>query len=149
VIAIALMMHKKFSLAEFALNHPAGTIGRRLTLKVKDLMLIGNDIPTAQPQDKLVDSLVELSNKRCGCVLIVDPEQHLLGIFTDGDLRRSLQKFGPKALDKSMQDLMTKTPKLIHDNEMAADALSLMEADQKHPITSLPVLDQDNKVCGI
>jgi arabinose-5-phosphate isomerase len=149
VIAIALMTHKKFSLAEFAMNHPAGKLGRQLTLRVKDLMLTGRDIPTTTPETKLVDSLVELSNKRCGCVLVLDTENHLLGIFTDGDLRRALQKHGPKALEKTVQELMTLTPRLINETEMASNALTLMETDQKHPITTLPVVDAAQKVCGI
>lgn len=149
VIAIALMAYKKFSLAEFAMNHPAGKLGRQLTLRVKDLMLTGKDIPIAVPEAKLVESLVELSNKRCGCVLIIDPEKYLLGIFTDGDLRRALQKYGPKALEKTMKELMTTAPRQIADTEMALDALTLMEADQKHPITTLPVIDGSKKICGI
>src|SRR5262249_40176809 len=70
VLAIALMQSKKFSVTDFAANHPAGRIGRRLTMKVQDLMLKGKDIPLCHPTDKLVDTLVELSNKRCGCVLV-------------------------------------------------------------------------------
>lgn len=149
VLAIELMLQKNFTLAEYAMNHPAGKIGRRLTLKVKDLMLSGKDIPLGKPQDKLVDSLVELSNKRCGCVLILDAAQKLLGIFTDGDLRRALQGKGPEALNMSLQELMTKTPKWIGIDELAAEALHVMEGDQKHPITVLPVLDHSKKVVGI
>lgn len=148
-LAIALMMHKNFSLLEYAMNHPAGKIGRRLTLRVRDLMLKGQDIPLCAPTDKLVDTLVELSNKRCGCVLIVDQQKALLGIFTDGDLRRSLQKLGSKALDATMLDVMTKTARFIKSDEMASQALSMMEADQKHPITVLPVIDADLKVVGL
>lgn len=149
VVAIALMMQKNFSLADFAMNHPAGKIGRTLTLRVQDLMLTGKDIPTALPEAKLVDSLVELSNKRCGCVLITDQHRHLLGIFTDGDLRRALQQHGPKALEQSMRELMTNTPRRIDSGEMASNALALMEADQKHPITALPVIDAGQQVVGI
>lgn len=149
VLAIALMQHKNFSLAEFALNHPAGKIGRRLTLKVKDLMLKGENIPFGSIDDKLVDSLVELSNKRCGCLIIVDKHNKLKGIFTDGDLRRALQKNGPDALNLTMEALMTKTPKWIHDLALATEALSMMEGDQKHPITALPVLNEEHVVTGV
>jgi len=145
VLSVALMMHKNFSLMEFAMNHPAGKIGRRLTLRVKDLMLRDKDMPLCAPEDKLVDTLVVLSNKRCGCVLIVEPDNTLLGIFTDGDLRRSLQKLGPNALQSSMQDIMTKTPRHIAPEEMAAQALSLMEADRRE-VTVLPVVDQGKAV---
>lgn len=149
VMAIALMQHKNFSLVEYAMNHPAGKIGRQLTLKVSDLMLRGKDVPLAHADDKLVDTLVELSNKKCGCVLIVDHQQSLLGIFTDGDLRRSLQKHGPASLEMTMKQLMTKTPRSINKDEMASAALHLMEADQQRPITVLAVLDENQKVAGV
>jgi arabinose-5-phosphate isomerase len=149
VLAVELMMHKNFSLIEYASNHPAGKIGRRLTLRVKDLMLKGEDVPLCMPADKLIDTLVELSNKRCGCVMIVDAHKKLLGIFTDGDLRRSLQKFGSKVLETTMSELMTKTARFIESQAMASDALALMEADQKHPITVLPVVDEEDKVVGL
>ncbi len=149
VLAIALMKHKNFSLSDFAMNHPAGKIGRRLTLRVKDLMLTGALVPTCSPNHRLVETLFELSNKRCGCVLIVDEQQVLKGIFTDGDLRRSLQKHGPGALDARIGDLMTPTPRHIQSEEMAAHALSLMESDQKHPVMVLPVVDERKKVMGL
>lgn len=149
VLAIGLMTHKNFSLIEYAMNHPSGKIGRRLTIRVKDLMLSGKDIPLCNPQDKLVDTLVELSNKRCGCVMIIDKEKTLLGIFTDGDLRRALQKHGSKALDMEMQSLMTKKARSIADDAMASQALDLMEADQQHPITVLPVVDANSRVKGL
>lgn len=149
VLAIGLMMHKNFTLGDYAMNHPAGKIGRQLTMRVKDLMLRGTDIPLSPPDATLVDTLVELSNKRCGCVLIADESKTLLGIFTDGDLRRALQKHGPAALQMAMRDLMTKTPRTINMDEMASSALTLMEADQKHPITILAVLDGNQKVVGV
>lgn len=149
VLAIALMKHKNFSLMEFAMNHPSGRIGRRLTLRVKDLMLTGSSIPVCSPKHKLVDTLVELSNKRCGCILIVDEEKMLQGIFTDGDLGRRLREFGVEALEARMEELMIKTPRYILSEEMASHALNVMEADQKHPITVLPVVDEARKVVGL
>lgn len=149
ILAIALMMHKNLSLMEYASNHPAGKIGRRLTLKVKDLMLKDGDVPLCRPGDKLIDTLVELSNKRCGCVMVVDTQMKLLGIFTDGDLRRSLQQFGSKTLELTMSKIMTKKPRSIKYDEMASGALALMEADQEHPITVLPVMDEEDKVVGL
>lgn len=148
VLAIALMRHQNFTIDQYALNHPAGRIGKRITLKVQDLMLKGSGIPLCRPQDKLVDTLVELSNKRCGCVLIVNEELHLQGIFTDGDLRRALLKEGPQVLELPMEQLMTRSAKYIGPNVLAWDAMQLMEADQKHPITCLPVLE-DQKVLGL
>jgi arabinose-5-phosphate isomerase len=131
------------------MNHPAGKIGRRLTLRVRDLMLKGEDIPLCNPNDKLVDTLVELSDKRCGCVMVVDADRQLLGVFTDGDLRRALQKLGSDVLEAKMIEVMTKAAKFINSDRMASEALSLMEADQKRPITVLPVIDDESKVVGL
>lgn len=149
VLAISLMELKKFTQDQYAMNHPAGRIGRRMVTKVKDLMITGNGIPLSKPGDTLGNTLVELSNKRCGCVLITDKDQRLLGIFTDGDLRRALQKLGPAALDSTMDQIMTRTPRWVHTYELAWTALQKMEADQKHPITVLAVLDEGEKVVGI
>jgi arabinose-5-phosphate isomerase len=149
VLAIALMELKKFPLEQYRLNHPAGKIGKRLTIKVSDLMIVGEGIPFCHAEDKLVDELVELSNKKCGCLLVVDKNQHLLGIFTDGDLRRALQNHGSNALETKVGDLMIKTPKTIQANIMAYDALLQMEANQKSPIMVLPVVDDKKKVIGI
>lgn len=149
LLAIALMRRKNFSLEEYVLNHPAGRIGKRISLRVSDLMLTDNSIPLCKAQDKLVDTLVELSNKRCGCVLVVDEEQSLQGIFTDGDLRRSLQKHGASSLNLHMKDLMTKTARWIDPQSLAWDAMRKMEDDQKNAITVLPVLENGKKVVGL
>lgn len=148
VLAIALMRAKSFSLDDFAMNHPAGRLGRRMTLHVKDLMLTGHSVPLGRKEDKLIDVLVELSNKRCGCVIIVDENLALQGIFTDGDLRRALQTKGPEILEEKMEVLMTAKPKWIGASALAWDAMKLMEADQKRPVMVLPVLD-NQKVTGI
>jgi arabinose-5-phosphate isomerase len=89
----------------------------------------------------LADTLVELSDKRCGCLLVVDDQGRLLGIFTDGDLRRALQTDGGEVLQRRMGDLMTPSAKWTNPKEMAWDAMQLMESDQQRPITVLPVLD--------
>jgi arabinose-5-phosphate isomerase len=149
VIAIALMELKQFTKDEFAMNHPAGRIGRRIMTKVKDLMITGQGIPLCKAEDKLFDTLVELSNKRCGCVLITDDRQQLLGIFTDGDLRRALQSQGPASLEATMGTLMTKSPRSIEANELAWTALQKMEADQKRPITVLAVLNESKAIAGV
>lgn len=149
IMAIALMRHQKFSLDQYAMNHPAGSIGKRMIVKVKDLMLRDALVPLCRPADKLVDTLVELSNKRCGCVLIVNDEMIMQGIFTDGDLRRSLQNMGPHVLEKTMGELMTRAPRFIEPERLAWDAMQLMEADQRNAITCLPVIDDKRKVMGL
>ena len=88
LLTIALMRTKQFNLSAYVLNHPSGSIGKKMTVTVKDLLF--GETPLAKPQDLLIDMLVELSNKKCGALLIIDPDYKLLGIFTDGDLRRAL-----------------------------------------------------------
>lgn len=149
ILAISLMEIKQFSKEDFAMNHPSGRIGRRLITKVKDLMQKDESIPICRPNDTLADVLVELSNKRCGCVLVVTAEQKLAGIFTDGDLRRTLQRLGMKALEAVMQDVMTKNPRKIASQELAWTALQQMEQDSKKLITVLPVVDELDKVVGV
>ncbi len=148
LLAMALMRSKKISLEDFIQNHPGGRIGKRHMIRVRDLMLTGNKVPLGTPKDTLVDMLVELSNKQCGCVVIVDEKMQLEGVFTDGDLRRSIQKHGMKALQTSMSHLMTKSPRFIGPDALAHEALHLMEADQKRPITVLIVVEA-GKVVGV
>lgn len=148
VLAIALMESKNFTLDEYAMNHPAGTIGKRITVKVKNLMIEGNLIPLCKPTDHLIDVLVELSNKKAGCVLVADENKKLLGIFTDGDLRRSLQKFGPNVMSQPLSGLMTPSSRFTQPEVLAWEALKMME-NQKSPITVLPVLDDAHRVVGL
>lgn len=148
VLAIALMQRKNFTLDNFAANHPAGRIGKRITMKVSDLMLRGQALPLCSPKDKLVNTLVELSNKRCGCVIVVDSENTLLGIFTDGDLRRALQNKGSIVLEQPMENLMIQRARLIGPDNLAWEAMRVMEGDQKNAITILPVLEK-GKVVGL
>ncbi len=148
LLAMALMRSKKISLEDFILNHPGGRIGRRQLIKVRDIMLTGSCVPRASKNNLLMESLVDLSNKQCGCLLIVDEEDMIEGIFTDGDLRRAIQKHGMKALELTLEELMTKTPRCISPDALARDALEMMEADQKRPITVLAVVDS-GKLSGL
>lgn len=141
LIAVALMRHRKMSVDDFAGNHPAGRIGKRIILKVRDLMLKGESLPTCNPESILVDILVELSNKKCGSILVINDKSELLGIFTDGDLRRALQRAGSDALNLPVGEFMTKSPRLAYPEMFAVDAMRLMESDQKRAITVLPVVE--------
>lgn len=145
-LAVALMKAKQFSMESFALNHPAGFLGRKITLKVADLMLRGGDLPLCKPTDRLIDVLHELSVKRCGCLIAVNDEKELQGIFTDGDLRRSIQTKGPGALHEPISNLMTRSPKTIEPGALAWDAMKKMEEDSARLITVLPVVDKGRLV---
>ncbi len=149
VLAIALMMRKNITKEQFAGSHPAGRLGKRMTMRVSDLMLKDGALPFAAPETKLVDTLVELSNKQCGCVLVVKPDHTLLGIFTDGDLRRALQKKGAQALERTIQEFMSKDPRFITADVLAYEALKLMEENQKRPVTVLPVIEGPQRVVGL
>jgi arabinose-5-phosphate isomerase len=147
-LAVGLMQVKQFSIGDFAANHPSGSLGRKITFKVADLMLKGADIPLCKPTDPLMDVLHELSLKRCGCLLVADQQGTLLGIFTDGDLRRAIQTKGPDALRKPILELMTALPKSISPEKLAIEAVQQMEEDPARLITVLPVLEQ-GRVVGL
>lgn len=149
LLTIALMRYKNFSIDEYALNHPSGRIGKRITLKVKDIMLTGERVPLCQPEDYLGDILVELSNKRCGCILVTDQQLKILGIFTDGDLRRTLQKYGGQVLKLRMEEIMNPHPSSIGPEVLAWDAMKQMEADYQRRMMMLPVVNSNNQVLGL
>ncbi len=149
VLAIALMQEKQFSLENFAQNHPAGRIGKRASLKVRDLMLDREKSPLCHPHDTLEDVLADFSSKRCGCLVVVDEKKKLRGIFTDGDLRRALQAKGEKVLKEKLSTLMTPAPKHILSEDLAWEAMKMMESDQKHPVMVLPVLEEEGQVVGL
>ncbi len=147
-LAVALMQSKNFSLAHFAANHPGGLLGRKITLKVADLMLKEQALPLCRPTDRLMDVLHELSIKRCGCLLVTDEKQMLQGIFTDGDLRRAIQTKGPDALRMTLSALMTASPKSISPDQLAIEAMQRMEETPTRPVTVLPVLE-GGRVIGL
>jgi arabinose-5-phosphate isomerase len=140
-LAIALMKKRGFGIEDFAANHPAGLLGRKITLRVEDVMLKGDLLPLCKSTDKLIDVLHELSMKRCGCLLIVNERRQLEGIFTDGDLRRSVQSKGAAALESTLQELMTRNAKSISPGKLALHAMQIMEEDPHRLITVLPVLE--------
>ncbi|MGM0439726.1 MAG: KpsF/GutQ family sugar-phosphate isomerase [Chlamydiota bacterium] len=148
VLAIALMQAKNFSLEDYGKNHPSGRIGKRITLKVKDLMVTGQGLPCCSPNDKLLDVLVELSDKKCGCILIVDDDKNMLGIFTDGDLRRALQEKGSQVLNMPMESLMTAACRSTGSDNLAWEVMREMEGDQHKPIMVMPVVDE-GKLVGL
>jgi arabinose-5-phosphate isomerase len=149
VLAVALMQLRNFTLQEYAKNHPAGRIGKRITMRVRDLMLRDQALPLCHPDELLMNLLVQLSDKRCGCLLVVDREGKMEGIFTDGDLRRALQKSGGEVLHQPIKTLMTTRFRSIHPEALAWEAMQLMESDQKHPIMVLPVLESSGHVMGL
>ncbi len=147
VLSVALMKSKKFSLDAYALNHPDGTIGKRVSLKVTDLMIDGKALPICHPEDRLANVLDELSKKNCGCLVVTDHHK-IHGIFTDGDLRRAVQKQTPDLLDKPMKELMTTSYLSVTKGERAIQALQKMQKDPRKWITVMPVT-HENKLVGL
>lgn len=143
-LAIALLETRGFNAADFARSHPKGRLGRRLLLHVRDVMHIGARVPMVSPSDTLSHAVVEMSRKGLGMTAIVDESQQVLGIFTDGDLRRVFDK----KIDLHqvlIAEVMTKGGKCIDADQLAVDALSLM---QQHKITALLVTDIDRRLIG-
>jgi arabinose-5-phosphate isomerase len=143
-LAVALLKARGFTEADFARSHPAGSLGRRLLLHVKDVMRTGADIPTVRADTPLSEGLMEVTRKGLGMTAIVDEAMRVLGVFTDGDLRRALDA----AVDlraTRMDQVMSRRAKTIRPTALAAEAVHLMEA---HRITSLVVVDADLKIVG-
>lgn len=148
VLSIALMKTRNFNLSEYALNHPSGTIGKKMTLTVKDVMISGEGIPVCKPEHKLSDVLVELSHKKCGALIITNENKNLTGIFTDGDLRRALQTHGSDVLQKPMKDLMTPSAVSVLSETLAWDAMKEMQKNPTKWVMVTPVVE-NGEVVGI
>jgi len=143
-LAVALLGQRGFTETDFALSHPGGVLGRRLLLRVRDVMRSGDDLPMVGPNTPLTEGLLEMSRKRLGMTAIVDGRGHVAGIFTDGDLRRALDR--DIDIHKSrMADVMTKGCRSIGPDDLAAAAVLLME---KHAINGLLVLDDQDVLIG-
>jgi arabinose-5-phosphate isomerase len=142
-LAVALLKARGFTEEDFARSHPAGTLGRRL-LFVKDVMRTGEQVPTVRPDTTLADGLMEVTSKGLGMTAVVDAERFVLGVFTDGDLRRALDNAADLHTTR-MQQVMSRHAKTVHPGTLAAEAVHLMET---HRITSLVVVDDALKIVG-
>ncbi len=142
-LAVALLKARGFTEEDFARSHPAGTLGRRL-LFVRDVMRIGEHIPTVRADTTLAEGLMEVTSKGLGMTAIVDDAGHVLGVFTDGDLRRALDRAADLHATR-MDQVMTAAAKTVSPGMLAAEAVHLMET---HRITSLVVVDADRKIVG-
>src|SRR5438105_4375058 len=143
-LALALAEKRGFQEEDFANLHPGGKLGKRLA-RVEALMHSGDALPRVTPQTGMSDVIYEMSRKKLGVTTVVDGER-LLGVISDGDLRRLLEKRGKEALDLNAGECMTRNPKVISPDEFATAALAIMEQKK---ITSLPVVDSRGHLCGI
>ncbi|MCU4137798.1 MAG: D-arabinose 5-phosphate isomerase GutQ [Thermodesulfobacteria bacterium] len=144
-LAICLFELKGLGSEDFRKNHPGGSLGERLKVKVKEIMLTNEKIPVVSERTLLEDAIVEIDRKRLGCVLVTNSLGTLTGIITDGDLRRIFLKYKTYS-NLRVEEVMTKNPKVIEENRLASEALELME---KYLITVLPVINYDQKLVGI
>ena len=144
-LAVALLEARGFTAEDFARSHPAGSLGRRLLLHISDVMHAGSEVPRVGITASASEALVELSRKRLGMTAVVDAKDRLLGVFTDGDLRRALDDEQIDLRTMPVDSLMARSPKTIGANQLAVEAAHLMEA---HKINALVVVDEQNRVVG-
>lgn len=145
-LAVALLEARGFTADDFARSHPAGALGKRLLLQVKHLMHTGDRLPKVAPHTPLNQVLYEMTEKRLGLTTIVDEDDTLLGIFTDGDLRRLIERQHGLNIDTVVQDVMTKTPFTIDQEMRAVDALNELR-DKK--INQFVVVNAQKQVIGV
>lgn len=146
-LALVVAMRKQLTPERFALSHPGGALGRRLTMKVDHLMHSGDEHPTTPPDASVREVVVVMSSKGMGAVNVVGPDGRLVGIITDGDMRRAIQ-LHDNVLDLTAADLMTPTPITVALGTLAIDALHVME-DRPSQIMVLPVVDGEGMAVGI
>jgi arabinose-5-phosphate isomerase len=144
-LGMALLERRGFTVEDFAILHPGGRLGKKL-LRVEDLMHTGDDIPRVSPDTPMKDVLFEMTRKRLGLTTVVERDDRLLGVISDGDLRRQMERHGYALLDRTAAECMTRTPVLVGRRELATTALDLLESRK---ITSLLVTDQAGKIAGV
>ncbi len=148
-LAIALLEKRGFKEDDFALFHPGGMLGKRLFLKVEDIMHKIPDVPAVNENSYMKDVICEMTSRKLGMSTVVDNDKKFLGIITDGDLRRLLERWTGMEKDLfklTAKEVMTKNPKVISKNALAVTALKMME---DHSITSLVILNEDRTVQGV
>jgi arabinose-5-phosphate isomerase len=140
-----LLSCRRFKQEDFRRFHPGGSLGERLAVKVSEVMLTEDHVPIVPLDAKVKQAIVEINNKKIGATLVVGDDQKLVGMITDGDLRRAL--LNRKAIHQlDVSDIMSPSPKTVNEDQTAAEALALMEL---HAITHLAIVDRENRVKGL
>jgi len=140
--AVVLLEKKGFKEEDFALRHPGGILGRKLFLRVVDLMHRDADVPLVGEETLMKEAILVITSKRLGITGVTDKRGDLIGVITDGDLRRGLQAHGDRILSKRAAEIMTLKPRSIEKDALASQALARMEENVPRPITSLFVVEQ-------
>jgi arabinose-5-phosphate isomerase len=145
-LAVALLEARGFTESDFAMTHPGGSLGKRLLLKVADLMHTGKRVPKVSAETPLTAALEEMSKKGFGLTAIVDDKDQVIGVYTDGDLRRTLDHGTVDVRKVKIKSVMTRGGKHVMADQLAAEAVNLME---KHKITALLVTDDKGRLAGV
>lgn len=147
-LAMVMIDAQKFPVEDYAMNHPAGAIGRALVMKVTDVMRAGERLAKVGPKSTVLDALMAMTNSKGGSAVVADADDKLLGIFTDGDFRRivSTSADSNKLLASPVGDVMTKSPLFVYDDAYAAELLKIFERKR---IDDLPVCDKSGRVVGL
>ena len=144
-LSVALLQKRNFTIEDFAFLHPGGSLGKRLSLQISEIMIKDERVPIVKEDASLKDVIIEITSKRLGTTCVVDSKGVLMGIVTDGDLRRLLEKT-LEIKDLIAKDVMTKKPKVLKESYLASFALQQME---NYKITSLIITNDENKPVGI
>ena len=144
-LAISLLKKRGFKKEEFALFHPGGQLGKKLLLKVENLIHKDNEMPVVSEDASMKKTIIEITSKKLGITIVVNKNGNLIGVITDGDLRRALEKYSD-IMERKSSEIMTQNPKTIKSSSLAVEALRIME---KYSITSLVVQDKKRKPEGI
>jgi len=144
-LSVILLNKKKFKVEDFRFNHPGGSLGERLKVRVEEVMLTGEDVPVIEQKSPASQAIKILNEKNLGAIIVVDEQLHIVGIVTDGDVRRHIMK-GTQFASSTVAELMTVSPIHIDQDMLAADALSIM---QRYEITVLPIVDNDVRLLGV
>ncbi|HEY7318355.1 MAG TPA: KpsF/GutQ family sugar-phosphate isomerase [Candidatus Binatia bacterium] len=139
-LAVILLERKAFKEEDFALRHPGGILGRKLLLRVEDLMHRGEDVPLVDGETLMKEAIFVITSKRLGITGVTDKRGDLIGVITDGDLRRGLQTHGDRILNSRAEEIMTLKPRSIEKDALASQALAMMEENVPRPITALFVV---------
>ena len=147
-LAVGLMVIRHFTADKFANFHPGGSLGKKLLMTVEMVMHKGEDNPVVQEKASVKDALFVMTSKGLGAVSVINAEGSLIGLMTDGDVRRGLER-GTDFLTVHLSDVMTQEPIVITSGRLAAEALHIMENHKPHPITVLPVVDENGRATGM
>lgn len=145
-LAVALLTKRGYREEDFASFHPGGSLGKKLFIKVKDIMHRKDALPLTSPDAPMTEAVMEISSKRLGITVVADGRSQILGVITDGDVRRGIEKWGKGFFDMTASEVMSKNPRTVSEEELAAKALAVME---QYSITVLVVPDREGRAAGI